>query len=276
MRKLRSCLIPLVALLPATIAWGQAAAPSAPAPKAPRSAGLCAPVSLFSDDFSRFPPGWLSKPVGTLNAAIQEYHYLPHRGVPTKPWANAICHLDAWVAGDEDGVPYLEQHSVADLPDFTVPDVRDRRPRVGRLHGRGEDEAAVAAALRRAWPSATRPTSTTTCSRWPAARRRGWWCAARSTRPTATASGATIATQAVRLRAEQEVLHAARSRTRARSIRAYVDGKLVIEASDEELKGGKVGLAASTPARYQAVKVTACPPTKHGHRRPHQAARRAS
>ena len=38
-------------------------------------------VELFRDDFSKLPPGWLSKPVGLLNGAIQEYHYLPHRGV---------------------------------------------------------------------------------------------------------------------------------------------------------------------------------------------------
>ena len=67
---------------------------------------LVAPLSageLFHDDFSRFPPGWLSVPVGMLNGAIQEYHYLPHRGVPTAPWFNAIGHLDSWIVGDEDG-----------------------------------------------------------------------------------------------------------------------------------------------------------------------------
>ena len=47
-------------------------------------------AELFRDDFSRFPPGWLTSPVGALNAAIQEYHYLPHRGVPLGPWSNAI------------------------------------------------------------------------------------------------------------------------------------------------------------------------------------------
>src|SRR5690349_8164048 len=67
-------------------------------------------ADLFRDDFSRFPPGWLSSPVGALNGAIQEYHYLAHRGVPLGPWENAICHMDAWVVGDEDGTPYLEQH----------------------------------------------------------------------------------------------------------------------------------------------------------------------
>ena len=58
----------------------------------------------------RYPPGPLSLPVGQLNPAIQEYHYLAHRGVHLGPWANAICYLDAWAAGDEDGKPYLEQH----------------------------------------------------------------------------------------------------------------------------------------------------------------------
>jgi len=32
-------------------------------------------ADLFRDDFSKFPPGWLSSPVGQLNGAIQEYHY---------------------------------------------------------------------------------------------------------------------------------------------------------------------------------------------------------
>ena len=69
-------------------------------------AAWCAPcgaAELFRDDFSRLPPGWLTRPLGQLNAAIQEYHYLPHRGVPLGPWANAICHLDAWAVGEEGG-----------------------------------------------------------------------------------------------------------------------------------------------------------------------------
>jgi hypothetical protein len=47
--------------------------------------------------------------VGTLNGAIQEYHYLPNRGVPLGPWTNAIGHLDAWIVGSEDGKSYLEE-----------------------------------------------------------------------------------------------------------------------------------------------------------------------
>src|SRR5262249_29481131 len=77
--------------------------------------------ALFRDDFSGFPPGWLSQPVGQLNGAIQEYHYLANRGVPFGPWTNAICHMDAWVIGDEDGKPYVEQHLVNDLSAITNP-----------------------------------------------------------------------------------------------------------------------------------------------------------
>src|SRR5262245_64014690 len=81
----------------------------------------CAAAELFRDDFSHFPPGWLTRPVGQLNAAIQEYHYLPHRGVPLGPWANSICYLDAWVIGDEDGKPYIEQHLINDLSKLMNP-----------------------------------------------------------------------------------------------------------------------------------------------------------
>jgi len=71
-------------------------------------------VELFVEDFSRFPPGMLSAPIGQLNGAIQEYHYIEHRGVRTRPWRSPIVHLDSWAAGDEGGAPYLEQHQTND------------------------------------------------------------------------------------------------------------------------------------------------------------------
>jgi hypothetical protein len=42
-------------------------------------------------------------------------------------------------------------------------------------------------------------------------------------------------------------------------IRAYVDGTLLIEATDAELLTGKAGLVANVPTRYQAFGVSACP-----------------
>ena len=69
-------------------------------------------VDLFADDFSRFAPGVLSAPLGLLNGAIQEYHYIEQRGVRTLPWRNPLVHLDTWAAGDDSEGPYLEQHTI--------------------------------------------------------------------------------------------------------------------------------------------------------------------
>ena len=90
---------------------------------------------LFRDDFSRFPPGLLSAPMGQLNGAIQEYHYIEHRGVRTHPWRNPIVHLDSWVASDEEGKPYLEQHQVNEMQGRTTPLFVTGDPGVERLHG---------------------------------------------------------------------------------------------------------------------------------------------
>ena len=40
-------------------------------------------------------------------------------------------------------------------------------------------------------------------------------------------------------------------------IRAYIDGKLVLEASDPEIVKGKAGVISATPARFQDFSVTA-------------------
>jgi len=76
---------------------------------------------LIREDFSKFPDGWLTEPLGRRNAAIQEYHYLAGRGVELAPWENALCHLDAWVVGEEDGAHYLEQILKYNLPKQASP-----------------------------------------------------------------------------------------------------------------------------------------------------------
>jgi rhamnogalacturonan endolyase len=55
----------------------------------------------------------------------------PNRGVPLGPWANAIAHMDAWVAGDEDGKPYVEHHLVNELSVFAASDSELVRGKVG-------------------------------------------------------------------------------------------------------------------------------------------------
>ncbi len=216
----------------------------------------CPRVELFRDDFGRFPPGWLSYPVGTLNGAIQEYHYLPHRGVPLGPWANAICHLDAWVAGDEDGAPYLEQHLVNGLSSQMSP-----------LFVTGDPEWGDYTVEARVRPLALGDIAGL-AFRY-ATNRHFYFFAL---------TGGQEARLAVRLPLEKTLrvaefrelgrapfvydtgsYHNLRVENDGPRIRAYVDGRLLIEASDGELLRGKAGLVANVPARYQAFAVTVCP-----------------
>jgi rhamnogalacturonan endolyase len=219
----------------------------------------CASVNVFEDDFARFPPGWLSTPVmrnGALNGAIQEYHYLPHRGVPLGPWAMALCHLDAWVAGDEDGVPYLEQHLARTAPQWATPLFVAGDPEWGdytvtvRMRPLALDEMAGIAfryhtnrdyylfaltgggearlALRRPLETDFRVAD--------------WKELAKAPFPydTRTYHELTVVAEGPR-------------------IRASVDGRELLDVTDTTRTTGKVALVANVPARYQSFRVTACP-----------------
>ena len=218
------------------------------------SRGLGNAADLFRDDFSRFPPGWLTSPVGTLNGAIQEYHYLPHRGVPLGPWASPISHLDSWIVSDEHGAPYLEQQidSTArqwspplfitgdpEWSDYTVEasvkflSLREQaglvfRYRTNRLYYLFSLGDGTTARLRR--HEALEP----------ALRVHGW-------KELASARFNYDPSRYYRLKVENSGVQ----------IRAFVDGKLVLEAGDLEIPKGKAGLFGGTPARFQDFRVGA-------------------
>jgi hypothetical protein len=238
----------LRALIALALLTLSAAAQAAPA--------RCTPVDVFRDDFSRFPPGWLSKPVGTLNAAIQEYHYLPHRGVPLGPWGNSIAHLDPWIAGDEDGVPYLEQHLLHELHQLMSP-----------LFVTGDQE----------WGDYTVEVKVKPLS---FANHAGLAFRYETSRHyyLFALSGGKEARLAVRLplektfrvaewrelgkasfRYDNKRYYTLKVENEGPKIRAYIDGKLVLEASDAELTKGQAGLVSNIPARFQAFRVSACP-----------------
>ena len=209
---------------------------------------------IFRDDFSHLPPGWLSYPVGELNGAIQEYHYLKHRGVDTRPWFNPIVYLDSWVAGDEDGEPYLEQHLVNALPQLMSP-----------LFVTGESEWGDYSV-----EAEVRPLSKSEMAgvvfRYRTSRHHYLFSLA----------GGTHAKLILRLPIETE-FRQAKMRELGRAefpydvkryyrlrvendgprIRCYIDGKLVIEASSEDLPLGRAGVAANIPARFRNFRVTA-------------------
>jgi hypothetical protein len=219
----------------------------------------CAAADLFRDDFSRYPAGWLTEPLGLLNPAIQEYHYLPHRGVPLGPWENAICHMDAWLVGDEDGKPYLEQHLVKNfgmqytLPLFITGDpewgdytievklkplaLDDMAGIVFRYHTNRHYYMFSLSGGNRARLSLRLPIETTfRVPEW---------------KELASAPFPYDTTRYYTLRVDNQ----------GPRIRAYIDGKLVAEASDSEILKGKAGVAAEAPARYQEFSVTAADAT---------------
>jgi rhamnogalacturonan endolyase len=218
------------------------------------AAALAPAADLYRDDFSRFPPGLLSQPIGQLNGAIQEYHYIEHRGVRTHPWRNPIVHLDSWAVSDEDRKPYLEQHLVNDSPGRTTP-----------LFVTGDEE----------WSDYTVEVSVKPLS---AAEMAGVVFRYRTSRHyyVFALRGGGEAMLAVRQpiekvlrQAEWRVLASAkfdydvrrylrlRVENEGPRIRASIDGNLVLEASDSELLKGQAGVMANIPARFQDFAVTA-------------------
>lgn len=218
-------------------------------------AAAAAPAGeLFRDDFSYYPPGWLSAPVGELNGAIQEYHFLPHRGVPLGPWANAIVHQDAWIVSDEDGKPYLEQHLVNSRARLTNPIFITGDPEwsdytaevsvkplslaemagiVFRYHTNRHYYLFALTGGGKARLALRLPLETTfRVAEW---------------RELGTADFSYDTRHYYRLKVENE----------GSKIRAYVDGKLLLEAVDGEILKGKAGVTANIPARFQDFRVTA-------------------
>ena len=219
------------------------------------AAAIAAPAAdLFRDDFSRYPPGLLSFPVGQLNGAIQEYHYLPHRGVPLGPWANAIAHLDAWVASDEDGKPYLEQHLSADARQFAFP-----------IFLTGDSEWSSYTVEARVKPLALDGMAGVVFRYHT---NRHYYLFALTGGSTARLALHLPLESGLRVPQWKELgsarfpydtlrYYRLRVENDGARIRALVDGKLVLEATDNEILRGKAGLIAGVPARFQDFSATA-------------------
>lgn len=211
---------------------------------------------LFKDDFSKLPAGLLSQPVGQLNGAIQEYHYLAHRGVNTAPWENPIVHQDAWVVSDEDGMTYVEQHLVNtnDRPGWFQPMFITGDP---------------------LWRSYTyevqmRPLSfkdiTGIAFRYQT-NRHFYWFGLRNGKEAVLRLRLPI-DNALHVGNWRELGSAPFTYDTGRyytlkvendgpKIRAFIDGKLILEAADNDALAGRIGFAANVPARYRQVRVTA-------------------
>lgn len=209
-------------------------------------------VDLFVDDFSRFPPGVLSAPIGLLNGAIQEYHYIEHRGVSTHPWRNPLVHLDTWAAGDDSDGSYLEQHTINTDARFNPlfvtgdPEWRDYTVEVSVRPLSLEQFAGLAVRYRTNRHyyriALEQGTHLRVAERLPFDRefRVSAW------RPIAEAPFPYDTRTWYRLSVAAE----------GDRLRVSVDGRELIDARDTELPGGIAGLTANMPARFRNFRVT--------------------
>jgi hypothetical protein len=218
---------------------------------------------LFRDDFSRYPHGLLSYPVGQLNPAIQEYHWLSERGVPLGPWKSALTYLDTWAAGEEDGKPYLEMHLGNEnirmnpkhyAPCFVTGDpgwkdvgveasvkplLRDEMAGlVFRYHTNRHHYVFVLEGGTRARLAVRQPLE----EKYRVA---AW-------RELGTAEFAYDTRTWYRLKVEND----------GAKIRCFIDDRPVIAVEDAEIPSGKVGVTATNPARFRdfAVRGRPAPP----------------
>jgi rhamnogalacturonan endolyase len=210
-------------------------------------------VDLFADDFSRFAPGVLSAPIGTLNGAIQEYHYIEHRGVRTLPWRNPLVHLDTWAAGDDSEGPYLEQHTINTDARFNPlfvtgdPEWRDYTVDVAVRPLSLEQFAGLAVRYvtsRRYYRVALEEgTHLRLAERLPFDRefRVSAW------RPIAEAS----------FRYDTRTWYRLTVSVDGNRIVASIDGQPLLDVRDDALTAGTAGLTANMPARFRQFRVTA-------------------
>jgi hypothetical protein len=191
--------------------------------------------------------------VGSLNAAIQEYHYLPHRGIPLGPWESPIAHLDSWIVGDEHGHPYLENQLDSTARQWSPPIFITGNPEWSdyaieagvKLLSLNESAGVVFRyhTNRHYYAFVLADGKTVRLVRHDAIELKlrvpGSTQLAEAPFPYQT-------TRYYRLRVEND----------GPKMRAYVDGKLVLEASDSDILKGKAGVFASTPARFQDVVIS--------------------
>jgi hypothetical protein len=205
---------------------------------------------IFHDDFSRYPAGWLSAPVAQFNGAIQEYHYLPHRGVPTAPWENAIVHLDSWIVSEEDGKPYLEQQLVN-------PDAQIMNP----IFITGDPEWSGYAVEVKVKPLS--PDEMAGVVFRYHTNRHYYLFALRGGREARLALRLPLE-ETLRVASWRELgradfaydtehYYTLRVENEGAKIRAFIDGRKVLEAEDTEITKGRAGVSANIPARGASV-----------------------
>ncbi len=217
-------------------------------------------ADLFRDDFAHYPAGWLNTANAYLGVAnvgnsqpLQEYHYLADHGVSLWPWENAISHLDAWMVSDEDGKAYLEEEFDRSARHFTNPILITGDPewndysvevKVEPLSSNSMAGIAFRYHTNRHYYAfgLSGGNKVTLSLHLPIElklRVPNW-------KEIATAEFHYDTTRYYLLKVETE----------GPQIRAYVDGALLLQATDSELLQGRAGLTTTGPARFQDFRVS--------------------
>jgi rhamnogalacturonan endolyase len=229
------------------------------------SSGQQPVVDLIREDFSRFPDGMLSAPVGYQNPAIQEYHYLAHRGTPLQPWSNVFCYLDAWKAGTNDGKHFLEQ--------VLAPGQNRMAPKLLMpIFLTGDSEWSDYSVEVSVQPSSTEELAGvvfryhTNRHHYVFGMQGGDTVRLTLKQPLDESFRVASFREIASSRFEYDSAHAYRLRVENEGdeIRCFVDDKLLIRAADGEIKRGKVGFGANIPAKFSDFQVRVQESTKKG------------
>ena len=212
---------------------------------------------LLRDDFSRLPAGWLTFPVGVMNSAIQENQWIDAREHPFGAWSNAVADQDAWlvsteastgkafimqhwyhpphsvravlIAGENEWADYNLQALVKPLSFDGIAGIAFRYQNnlayyMLGLRGGDTIELAVQHLITEEF------------------RKPNW---------------ETVASAPFKYSTDD--YHLLRVENEGASVRAFIDGTKVLEIANAIYPGGKIGLSADIPARFQDVLADAPP-----------------
>jgi rhamnogalacturonan endolyase len=227
--------------------------PSAPTVDLPGTA-------LLRDDFSKFAPGWLTYPFTTQGPAIQENHWVDARTHKFGQWSNGVADQDAWFVSMESSTntSYMQQqlwhppHEVSavliagedewtdyDMEAMVRPLVFDGIAGIAFRYQTnlqyyvlgltGGDTVQLNVQHLETKQFRVPNWETVTSAKFPYDTKRYY-----------------------KLRVEN----------RGAKITAYIDGNKMLETDGAIYAGGKIGLSANVPARFQNVKVDAAPAVK--------------
>jgi rhamnogalacturonan endolyase len=210
---------------------------------------------LLQDDFSRLPARWLTYPMATQNAAIQENNWIDARARKFGAWSNGVADQDAWLVSMEmaTGKPYMMQqwwHPPHGVSAVLIA---------------GEDEWADYT-----YQARVRPLSFDGVAgiAFRYQNNLQYYVLGLTGGDTVQINVQHLLTEKFRLPNWETVASAPfnydtkryyllKLENQGPHMRAYINGNKVLEVSNAKYAGGKIGLSANIPARYQDVQVEA-------------------